>query len=193
MKKFKFALLAMATMMLSVGFTACGDDNDEPSDPTGGDEPQVEEQVPRSAMVRYYFDPTSDMLEVYDVYVYYFDRCEIQSRQITGKTEFTCNTLVLPGMCGYKVVTKMKEGYVATRDSYDIRIEVDLSNYAVYDQNGKVIEALTHPGTTSKVGRTEVTAEGLATFDGHRVTELVYEIGTDGKMKIIQNFDWDNY
>lgn len=190
MKKFKFALLAMATMMLSVGFAACGDDNDGPSDPTGGDEPQVEEQVPRSAIGLYTINPSDDMLAVYDIYVTYIDKGEKVTKQITGKETIMGNSLVLPGTLGYKVVTKLKEGVTYDKDMYDITATVQLCTYAVYDQNGLRIDALTNDSGSMSVGR-NVKVEKLSTLDNYTFYNSVYEIATDGSHKLLNDYAWD--
>ena len=190
MKKFKFALLAMATMMLSVGFAACGDDNDEPSDPTGGDEPQVEDQVPRSAIGLYVVDPSADMLAVYDIYVTYFDKGEKVTKQITGKETIMGNSLMLPCTLGYKVETKLKENVTYDKDMYEIKATVQLCTYAVYDQNGKRIDALTNDSGSVSVGLS-IKADKLSTLDNYTFYNSVYEIATDGSHKLLNDYAWD--
>ncbi|MGN0237309.1 MAG: hypothetical protein ACI4AK_04395 [Lepagella sp.] len=195
MKKFKeralkFALLALATMMLSVGFAACGDDDEDPSDPTGGDVPQVEDQFPRSAIGLYVVNPTADMLAVYDVFVTYFDNGEKVTKQITGKETIMGNALVLPGTLGYKVVTKLKEGVTYDKDVYDITASVQLCTYAVYDQYGKRIEALNVDNGSMDVGRT-IKADKLSTLDNYTFYNSVYEIATDGSHKLLNDYAWD--
>lgn len=174
---FKTFAAVAAVCVLPFAFTACGDDE-------GGDEPLPAVQTPKSAMAAYNFEVSTDMLEVLDITISFIDKGVVKSEKMTSsKWGYVANGLMLPATFGYKVHMKVKDNASFSKSSYDFIIKTYSTEYAVYDQDGKKIDALSSgPSSATEGKHTGLDEERIrAAFGDREYINTGFVIGTDGK------------
>ena len=168
-----FAVFA-AVSLVSFSFTSCGSEDDDP----------VKGQTPKSAMALYQFEASQDMIDLLDITISYVDKGEIHTETMTStKWTATANGLVLPATFGYKIHMKVKDNADFSKGSFDFVTNTYTTQYAVYDQDGKRIEALSKKnsaGTQRKL--TGLNEEGIRkAYTDREYKQEGFEIDTDGK------------
>lgn len=110
MKKniFKFMMMAIAALFLSVGFTACSSDDD---DNNNGNTPGASEAV--TGQLRLNFTVTEDLFNVADIKVTYSDETGKDVTETLSSAEFnkTVTYTQLPVTSKYSIKATLKDNY----------------------------------------------------------------------------------
>ena len=146
-------------------------------------------------MALYQFEASQDMIDLLDITISYVDKGEIHTETMTStKWTATANGLVLPATF-YKesrgVISCYLEGFrQALKDnadfskgSFDFATNTYTTQYAVYDQDGKRIEALSKKNSTGTQRKlTGLNEEGIRkAYTDREYKQEGFEIDTDGK------------
>lgn len=116
-KVFKFMMMALAAVVLTVGFAACSSDDD---DDNGGSKPEPTE---KASYLEMNFSFSEDMLSLFDLTVTYTDVDGSNKTETISTVDYSkkVNYTKAPSKIAYEVKAAKKANY-PTKDSYAIKI-----------------------------------------------------------------------
>lgn len=173
MKKKLMAITAVfcCAMTMTV-FTACGDDDDNPT---------IDNMKPVAVVMDYTFETTAEMLNVFDLTIEYYDESgSVQKEQMTNAQWKKSLRTKIPTTVGARLTAKVKDGIdVASMEKVSVSYAYKYNGYPVSADNkvaGTVISAGTGTNLTMKGDKV---SEYLAKHsDG--LVKYLYKYASDG-------------
>lgn len=184
MKKFKFAILALAAIVLPLAFVSCGDDeNEEPEPPENGGTKAV------SATSKCIIKPNSELLNVFNVTYDFLRNGETVQGNLHGTTTVVVEKQAVPATFAYRVVLHLKPDVELTKDEYTFELTVNAINYFMYDKKGNIIDKYTHSDAEDMQSMV-VERENIPLMDGFVLYSTAYKVLDNGTYNIIDDYKW---
>ncbi|MGM9872254.1 MAG: hypothetical protein ACI30X_02205 [Muribaculaceae bacterium] len=185
MKKFKFAILALAAMVLPLAFVSCGDDeNDEPEPPTNGGTKAV------SATSKCIIKPNKELLDVFNITYNYLKNGETATGNLHGTTTVVVEKQQVPATFAYRVVLHLKPDVELTKDEYTFELGVSAVNYFMYDKKGNIIDKYSHSQSDYEEQTLVVERENIPLMDGYTLYSTAYKVLDNGSYNMLSDYNW---
>ncbi len=149
---FRALMLSLSVMLFAGSMVSCSSDDNSKDDPTT--------LIPTTGVMKCSFEPSEDMLTLFDITVEYTDASgKQQTENITGTWNKTITYTTLPVNATMVVKQALKSNVEMTKDSYKFTYKSNCSCTSLYSDGSIADNGPTTPETTTFTVDKEKVAE----------------------------------